>query len=150
MARQPKPDNADAAQRVAAVLAIAKDDDAFPTDADGTPIPLANGQDADPTVELVISNGRSERDQKYADLIQIVHGAETLRFDAQTTVDLETELDAAADLLAHARAQEANREHVDPAILRELKEHSNRWALHLDSWLLQRGLRKAGGNGGGS
>lgn len=140
MARTTKADNADAAHRIAAVMALSNDDPG-PTDADGTPQPIANGHAVDPTVELVIRNGRSERNQKYADLIEIVHGAETLRFDAQTTVDLEVELDAAADLLAHARAQEANREHVDPAILRELKEHSNRWGRHLESWLLHRDVK---------
>lgn len=110
---------------------------------DTTPIPT---EPATYSGELVKtpSNGRG---QKYADLTSIVHTAETLRFDAHTTVGLETELDAASDLLALARAQEANREIVEVATLRQLKEHTDRLARQLESWLLQRGIK---GNGGGS
>jgi hypothetical protein len=125
---------ADAARRVAATMTAGQDDTL--TD---------NGQPADTTTELVLSNGRSERDQKYADLIVIVHTAETLRYDAQTTVDLETQLDAASDLLATARAQEANREIVDPAILRELKGRWDRATYKLEGWLLQRGIKDEDG-----
>jgi hypothetical protein len=91
--------------------------------------------------------GNGSRPQKYADLIKIAEKVEALRSDVQGTVDLETELDAASDLLAAARAQEANGEVVDPAILYQLEECHDRYAIRLQNWLLQRGVLKAEGAG---
>src|SRR5215217_863011 len=91
---------------------------------------------------LPTTTGNGHRPQKYADLARIADKVDALRADVQRTVDLETELDAAADLLAVARAQEANSEVVDPSILHQLEEHHDRYAIRLQDWLGQRGPRK--------
>jgi len=102
-----------------------------------------------PTTELALATptGNGYRPQKYADLVRIAEKVDALRADVQRTIDLETELDAAADLLAVARAQEANGEVVDPSILHQLEEHHDRYAIRLQDWIGQRGLRKVEGAG---
>jgi hypothetical protein len=72
------------------------------------------------------SDGRSYTDHAYGDLIDIVRHAETQVFEAQTTVQLQAELD-------NARRQEGHREHVDPETIRRIKALA-------DSWETQRGL----------
>src|SRR5829696_5963921 len=101
------------------------------------------------TTELALATptGNGHRPQKYADLVRIAEKVDALRADVQRTIDLETELDAAADLLAVARAQEANGEVVDPSILHQLEEHHDRYAIRLQDWIGQRGLRKVEGAG---
>src|SRR5215216_1612328 len=94
-----------------------------------------------PTTDLALTTtGNGHRPQKYADLVRIAEKVDALRADIQRTIDLETELDATADLLAAARAQEANGEVVDPSILHQLEELHDRFAIRLQDWMGQRGL----------
>lgn len=124
------------------------DDVTAPIPAEAEPVPEVivtfDGPVSQTTVDLVKAHDRPDREQKYADLAQIVRGAEALRFDAQTTYELERQLDAASDLLALARAQEANGEHVNVEILRGLRERNDRYSTQLEGWLQQRGVKNDG------